>query len=145
MAAAYNYRIEIFALSEEDGGGFLAIAHDLPGCMADGWTQREALANLHDAIAEWIADDSRNGPSGTRAEMLRGRLALRLHGADWCQISDSFRHWQLRLVRIEGASAGAAFSRSFLPILEIANTTPPPSAFTSLMRSSAVSRAFRGS
>ena len=56
MAAAYNYRIEIFALSEEDGGGFLAIAHDLPGCMADGWTQREALANLHDAIAEWIAD-----------------------------------------------------------------------------------------
>ena len=29
MAAAYNYRIEIFALSKEDGGGFLAIAHDL--------------------------------------------------------------------------------------------------------------------
>ena len=56
MAAAYNYRIEIFALSEEDGGGFLAIAHDLPGCMADGWTQREALANLQDAIAEWITD-----------------------------------------------------------------------------------------
>ena len=46
----------LFALSKEDGGGFLAIAHDLPGCMADGWTQREALADLHDAIAEWIAD-----------------------------------------------------------------------------------------
>jgi antitoxin HicB len=56
MAAAYNYRIEIIALSEEDGRGFLAIAPDLRGCMADGWTQREALANLHDAIAEWITD-----------------------------------------------------------------------------------------
>ena len=56
MAAAYDYRIEIFALSKEDGGGFLAIAPDLPGCFADGWTQREALANLRDAIAEWIAD-----------------------------------------------------------------------------------------
>jgi antitoxin HicB len=56
MAAAYNYRIEIISLSEEDGCGFLAIAPDLRGCMADGWTQREALANLHDAIAEWIED-----------------------------------------------------------------------------------------
>jgi antitoxin HicB len=56
MAAAYNYRIEIIALSEEDGCGFLAVAPDLPGCMADGWTQREAIANLHDAMAEWIAD-----------------------------------------------------------------------------------------
>ena len=56
MAAAYNYRIGIIALSEEDGRGFLAIAPDLRGCMADGWTQREALANLHDAIAEWIED-----------------------------------------------------------------------------------------
>ena len=34
MAAAYIYRLEIFALSEEDGRGFLAIAPDLPGCMA---------------------------------------------------------------------------------------------------------------
>ena len=53
---AHEYPVEIFALSEEDGSGFLAIAPDLPGCMADGWTQREAIANLHDAIAEWIAD-----------------------------------------------------------------------------------------
>jgi antitoxin HicB len=56
MAAAYNYPVEIFALSEEDGRGFLAIAPDLRGCMADGWTRREALANLHDAIPEWITD-----------------------------------------------------------------------------------------
>jgi antitoxin HicB len=53
---AHEYPVEIFALSEEDGCGFLAIAPDLPGCRADGWTQREALANLHDAIAEWITD-----------------------------------------------------------------------------------------
>ena len=55
-ADAHEYPVEIFALSEEEGRGFLAIAPDPPGCMADGWTQREALANLHDAIAEWIED-----------------------------------------------------------------------------------------
>ena len=48
---AHEYPVEIFALSEEDGCGFLAIAPDLPGC-----TQREAIANLHDAMAECIAD-----------------------------------------------------------------------------------------
>jgi antitoxin HicB len=50
-------------LAEIFGGGFLAIAPDLPGCMSDGWTQREALANLHDAIAEWIADAREMGRS----------------------------------------------------------------------------------
>ena len=61
MTAVYHHRIEIFALSEEDGGGFLAVAPDLPGCAADGWTQREAIANLRDAIAEWISDARTTG------------------------------------------------------------------------------------
>jgi hypothetical protein len=35
------------------------VAHESPSRLLpsrDGWTQREAIANLHDAIAEWIAD-----------------------------------------------------------------------------------------
>ncbi len=53
---ADNYRIEITALAEEDGGGFIAIVPSLPGCMADGATQEEAIENLRDAIAQWIAE-----------------------------------------------------------------------------------------
>jgi antitoxin HicB len=45
-------------LSDEDGGGFLASAPDLPGCMSDGATQEEAIENLRDAIEAWL-DEAR--------------------------------------------------------------------------------------
>ena len=38
----------------EDGGGFLALVPDLPGCMSDGETPEEALINVRDAILTWI-------------------------------------------------------------------------------------------
>lgn len=41
-------------MSAEEGGGFLAEAPDLPGCMSDGETPGEAIENLHDAITSWI-------------------------------------------------------------------------------------------
>jgi len=45
------YAVVIEPLSAEDGGGFLARVTDLPGCMSDGETPAEALANVEDAIA----------------------------------------------------------------------------------------------
>jgi predicted RNase H-like HicB family nuclease len=49
-----GYAIVIESLSAEDGGGFVAIVPDLPGCMSDGETPQEALANVEDAINTWI-------------------------------------------------------------------------------------------
>jgi antitoxin HicB len=49
-----DYEVSIRPLGEEDGGGYLARVPDLPGCMADGDTPGEALANAYDAIACWI-------------------------------------------------------------------------------------------
>jgi antitoxin HicB len=49
-----DYKVVIEPLSEEDGGGFLATVPELPGCMSDGETRAEALANVEDAIATWI-------------------------------------------------------------------------------------------
>jgi predicted RNase H-like HicB family nuclease len=50
------YPVLIEPLTAEDGGGFLATVPDLPGCMTDGETPEEALANVRGAIAEWIEE-----------------------------------------------------------------------------------------
>ena len=49
-----EYPIVVEPLTPEDGGGFLATAPDLPGCMSDGATPEEAVSNIQDAIAAWI-------------------------------------------------------------------------------------------
>lgn len=43
----------IFYWSNEDGV-FIAEVPELPGCMAHGATQEEALVNIKDAIKLWI-------------------------------------------------------------------------------------------
>ena len=48
-----SLQVVIEALSEEDGGGYLATVPALPGCMSDGETRAEALANVEDAITAW--------------------------------------------------------------------------------------------
>lgn len=48
------YEVDIVPLSDADGGGFMALAPELPGCRSDGETPQEALSNIYDAIACWI-------------------------------------------------------------------------------------------
>ena len=49
-----DYEIDILPLSPADGGGFTAVAPELPGCRSDGETPEEALRNGYDAVASWI-------------------------------------------------------------------------------------------
>jgi antitoxin HicB len=52
-----------------EGGGFIALVPDLPGCMGDGETEMEALVSVKDAIGEWIDEANRLGrpiPSPSR-------------------------------------------------------------------------------
>ena len=58
-----SYPVVVTELSEEDGGGFLAFAPDLPGCMADGETQEKAVQEIRSAIGEWIDETVRLGRS----------------------------------------------------------------------------------
>ena len=51
-----DYPVVIEPLLPEDGGGFVATVPDLPGCMSDGETPEEALANVRDAVAAWIEE-----------------------------------------------------------------------------------------
>lgn len=49
-----TYPIVIEPLPPEEGGGFLALVPDLPGCMSDGESPEEAIVNVQDAIDTWI-------------------------------------------------------------------------------------------
>jgi antitoxin HicB len=49
-----EYAVRIERLAESDGGGYLALVPDLPGCMSDGETPEEALRNVQEAIESWI-------------------------------------------------------------------------------------------
>ena len=51
-----DYPVLIEPLAAEDGGGFVATVPELPGCMSDGDTSEEALANVRDAVAAWIEE-----------------------------------------------------------------------------------------
>ncbi|ODN40948.1 type II toxin-antitoxin system HicB family antitoxin [Piscirickettsia litoralis] len=52
--ANLDYSFNVHRLSEEDGGGYLVEFPDLPGCMADGETIEDAIADAKDACEAWI-------------------------------------------------------------------------------------------
>ena len=49
-----DYPMIIRRLTDEEGGSFLVEFPDLPGCMADGETVEEAIAESHDALISWL-------------------------------------------------------------------------------------------
>jgi antitoxin HicB len=51
-----DYPVVIEPLPAEDGGGFLATVPDVPGCISDGETPEEALANVRDAVNSWMEE-----------------------------------------------------------------------------------------
>jgi len=56
---AYGHVIS--PLSAEDGDGYMITFPDLPGCMSDGETLEEALANGRDAFDGWMATQADMG------------------------------------------------------------------------------------
>jgi antitoxin HicB len=50
-----EYRFTIRPLTADEGGGYLIQFPDLPGCMSDGDTIEEAIANGAEAKRDWIA------------------------------------------------------------------------------------------
>lgn len=83
---AYTHIVE--PLSDEDGGGYLITFPDLPGCMSDGETPEEAVANGRDAFSAWmsarthigkpIPKPTRHGESAMPVRLMQ-RLPRSLH------------------------------------------------------------------
>jgi antitoxin HicB len=54
MSKPSDYAVTIRRLPPDLGSGYVALVPDLPGCMSDGETPRDAFDNVQDAIACWI-------------------------------------------------------------------------------------------
>lgn len=65
------YKYEIILYWSEEDGAYLAEVPELPGCMADGVTMSEALANAESVISEWIETAKE---TGRQIPEPRGRL-----------------------------------------------------------------------
>jgi antitoxin HicB len=77
-----EYRFTVRPLSEDEGGGYLIEFPDLPGCMSDGETIEEAIANGEDAKRCWIAAMREAGrpipsPAVEAVESYSGKWQLR--------------------------------------------------------------------
>ncbi len=67
-----DHKYEIIIYWSEEDGVYVAEVPELPGCMADGPTYRDALENAQCIIREWIETASDLGREIPRP---RGRLA----------------------------------------------------------------------
>nr|VFJ77633.1 MAG: antitoxin HicB [Candidatus Kentron sp. FW] len=90
MNRIVDYPFELRPLAENEGGGWLVSFPNLPGCMSDGQTPEEAVANGKDALAAWLRAAEESGreiphpgqnPSGRFVvrvpRSLHARLAIR--------------------------------------------------------------------
>jgi antitoxin HicB len=50
------YPIVVVRLPENEGGGYMGYAPDLPGCLSDGDTPEEAMASTKQAAIEWLEE-----------------------------------------------------------------------------------------
>lgn len=79
MKKQMEYSFELRPLSDDEGGGWLITYPDLPGCMSDGESPEEAMANGKDALDAWLkaaAEVGREVPSP--GEMPSGKFIARV-------------------------------------------------------------------
>lgn len=70
-----GYPVQVSPLPPDEGGGFLVTIPDLPGCVADGATIDEALAEARDAFAAWAIAERESGALSANAKCTRGKDA----------------------------------------------------------------------
>jgi antitoxin HicB len=77
-----EYRFTVRPMTAQEGGGYLIEFPDLPGCMSDGETVEEAIANGAEAKRDWIAAMRQAGrelppPTAEATEAYSGKWVVR--------------------------------------------------------------------
>lgn len=118
------YPLVVLELSVEDGGGFMAYAPDLYGCMSDGATPAEAIQNGCLAVQEWIAamkDLGREVPAPKSAaskfaeERKRLRSLLKRQSKLLAEQDRQFQEIEARIEQLRADVAEALASPSSIP------------------------------
>ena len=73
-----DYAIRIERLPGDEGGGFLVAVPDLPGCMADGETIEQAIAEAQDAFEAWAMAERQDKGDPPAPKAYSGRFAQRI-------------------------------------------------------------------
>ena len=73
-----DYSLTVTPLPEDDGGGYLVLIPDLPGCMADGGTIEEAIDEARDAFAAWAMAQREEGRELPKAKTYSGQFIQRV-------------------------------------------------------------------
>ncbi len=78
-----EYQFTVRPLSADEGGGYLVEYPDIPGCMSDGETIKEAIANgreaLRDCLEVFRESGRKLGRPGIEAAQWRQRLPRTLY------------------------------------------------------------------
>ncbi len=78
------YSFTVRPLTEEEGGGYLIEFPELPGCISDGATPEEAIANGRDALSSYLLTAREFGdripaPGGAASGQWRQRVPKSIH------------------------------------------------------------------
>ena len=73
-----DYAIRIEPLPVEEGGGFLVTVPDLPGCMADGATIEQAVAEAQDAFEAWTMAEQQDKADLPAPKAYSGQFVQRI-------------------------------------------------------------------
>ena len=73
-----DYPINVTPLPLDEGGGFLVSIPDLPGCVADGQTIDEAIAEARDAFTAWATAEREDKGELPRPKTYSGQFVQRI-------------------------------------------------------------------
>ena len=73
-----DYAINIAPLPTEEGGGYLVTLPDLPGCIADGESIDEAVAEARDAFNAWAMAEMEDKGSLPAPKSYSGQFVQRI-------------------------------------------------------------------
>lgn len=72
------YQFTVRPLSKEEGGGYLVEYPDIPGCMSDGETIEEAIANGREALRDCLDVLRESGHKAPKPEVAAAQWRQRL-------------------------------------------------------------------
>lgn len=73
-----DYAISIDPIPADEGGGYLVTLPDLPGCIADGETLDDAVAEARDAFDAWTAAELEDKGSLPAPRTYSGQFVQRI-------------------------------------------------------------------